>query len=235
MTLNSLPGFFSCRCGEGFLDVNVLISKFTARPRTEDAEKENNKLLSTFCFQPCVKWKLNIFKQEKFSFFNVREPQQRHFWATHVHRKWGLPPFYMPWRTFLDSNKFVFILLSVRSLLKTIRPRVWTKPLPTDAKIPHLVDMLSQRCGLSSHLLIKENSGEWILWQITCEKWGEQGRSYLYTWYARAYLKKAVYKKDIKWIDNKKWKVNSKKKAKYLKIIILRAQFASIHSTLVAS
>ena len=158
-TLNSLPGFFSCRCGRDsfscrdLLDVNVLISKFTARPRTEDAEKKKNKLLSTFCFQPCVKWKLNIFKQEKFSFFNVREPQQRHFWETHVHRKWGLPPFYMPWRTFLDSNKFVFILLSVLSLLKTIRPRVWTKPLPTDAKIPHLVDMLSQRCGLSSLLI----------------------------------------------------------------------------------
>ena len=209
--------------------------KIHSEAQNRGRRKKRINSLSTFCFQPCVKWTLNIFKQEKFSFFNVREPQQRHFWATHVHRKWDLPPFYMPWRTFRDSNKFVFILLSVLSLLKTIRPRVWTKPLPTDAKIPHLVDMLSQRCGLSSHLLIKENSGEWILWQITCEKWGEQGRSYLYTWYARAYLKKAVYKKDIKWIDNKKWKVNSKKKAKYLKIIILRAQFASIHSTLVAS
>ena len=46
---------------------------------------------------------------------------------------------------------------------------------------------------------------------------------------------KVVHKKHIKWINDKKWKVNSKKKAKYLKIIILRAQFASIHSTLVVS
>ena len=34
---------------------------------------------------------------------------------------------------------------------------------------------------------------------------------------------------------NKKQKVNSKKKAKYLNIIILRAQFALIHSALVVS
>ena len=175
-TLNSLPGFFSCRCGEGFLFLKrpfgckCINIKIHSEAQNRGRRKKKNKLLSTFCFQPCVKWTLNIFKQGKFSFFNVREPQQRHFWETHVHRKWGLPPFYMPWRTFLDSNKFVFILLSVLSLLKTIRPRVWTKPLPTDAKIPHLVDMLSQRCGLSSLLLIKENSRKWILWQTPLTK-----------------------------------------------------------------
>ena len=28
----------------------------------------------------------------------IRELEQRRFWATHVNRKWGLLPFYMPWR-----------------------------------------------------------------------------------------------------------------------------------------
>ena len=41
--------------------------------------------------------------------------------------------------------------------------------------------------------------------------------------------KKVVLKKVIEWINNQK------RKAKYLKIIILRVQFASIHSTLVVS
>ena len=39
----------------------------------------------------------------------------------------------------LDANKLV--LLSFFSLLKTIYPRVWTKPLPNDAKSPLPVDV----------------------------------------------------------------------------------------------
>ena len=39
----------------------------------------------------------------------------------------------------LDANKLV--LLSFFSLLKTIYPRVWTKPLPNDAKSPLPVDI----------------------------------------------------------------------------------------------
>ena len=39
----------------------------------------------------------------------------------------------------LDANKFV--LLSFFSLIKTIYPRVWTKPLPNDAKSPLPVDV----------------------------------------------------------------------------------------------
>ena len=57
------------------------------------------------------------------------------FWATHVNRKWGLLPIYIC----LDSNKFV--LLSFFSLIKRIYPRVWTKPLPSDAKSPLPVDV----------------------------------------------------------------------------------------------
>ena len=39
----------------------------------------------------------------------------------------------------LDANKFV--LLSFFSLIKTIYPRVWTKPLPSDSKSPLPVDV----------------------------------------------------------------------------------------------
>ena len=39
----------------------------------------------------------------------------------------------------LDSNKFV--LLSFFSLIKTICPRLWTNPLPNDAKSPLPVDV----------------------------------------------------------------------------------------------
>ena len=55
--------------------------------------------------------------------WGIRDLKQRHFWAT--------------WR--LDANKLV--LLSFFSLLKTIYPRVWTKPLPNDAKSPLPVDV----------------------------------------------------------------------------------------------
>ena len=32
------------------------------------------------------------------SLIDKRDLKQRRFWATHVNRKWGLLPFYMPWR-----------------------------------------------------------------------------------------------------------------------------------------
>ena len=49
----------------------------------------------------------------------------------------------------LDANKLV--LLSFFSLLKTIYPRVSSKPLPNDAKSPLPVDVRrSKRCCLSS-------------------------------------------------------------------------------------
>ena len=61
--------------------------------------------------------------------FAIRDLKQRRFWATHVNRKWGFSLFIC-----LDANKL--LLLSFFSLLKTIYPRVSTKPLPNDAKSP---------------------------------------------------------------------------------------------------
>ena len=46
----------------------------------------------------------------------------------------------------LDANKFV--LLSVFSLIKTINPRVSTKPLPNDAKSPLPVDVRRSKTPL---------------------------------------------------------------------------------------
>ena len=43
----------------------------------------------------------------------------------------------------LDANKFV--LLSFVSLMKTIHPRVSTKPLLNDAKSPNPVDVAQKR------------------------------------------------------------------------------------------
>ena len=48
--------------------------------------------------------------------------------------------------TCLDANKFV--LLSFFSLIKTIYPRVWTKPLQGDAKSPLPVDVLRSKTPL---------------------------------------------------------------------------------------
>ena len=53
----------------------------------------------------------------------------------------------------LDANKFV--LLSVFSLIKTINPRVSTKPLPNDAKSPLPVDV---RCSKTPLLKLPNNS-----------------------------------------------------------------------------
>ena len=63
----------------------------------------------------------------------IREFKQRSFWATST----GSEVFSLP--ICLDSSKFV--LLSFFSLIKTIRPRVSTKPLPNDAKSPLPVDV----------------------------------------------------------------------------------------------
>ena len=58
----------------------------------------------------------------------------------------------------LDSNKFV--LLSFFSLIKRIYARVWTKPLPNDAKSPLPVDVrrsktLLLKLSISSIILFK--------------------------------------------------------------------------------
>ena len=37
-----------------------------------------------------------------------RELKQRRSWATHVNRKWGLLPFYLPWRLQICIAKFLF-------------------------------------------------------------------------------------------------------------------------------
>ena len=60
----------------------------------------------------------------------------------------------MPWRTFLDSNKFVFIVLSVFSLTKKIHPRVWRKPLSKDAKILLPVDVCRSKTPLLNITLL---------------------------------------------------------------------------------
>ena len=66
--------------------------------------------------------------------YNIRELKQGRFWGTYVNRKWDLSLFIC-----LDTNKFV--LLSFSSLIKTIYLRVWTNPLPNDAKSPFPVDV----------------------------------------------------------------------------------------------
>ena len=40
--------------------------------------------------------------------WNTRELKQRRFWATHVNRKWGLLPFYMPGHYQICIAKFLF-------------------------------------------------------------------------------------------------------------------------------
>ena len=65
----------------------------------------------------------------------------------------------------LDSNKFV--LLSFFSLIKTICPRVWTNPLPNDAKSPLPVDvrrsktLLLKLSNIPSEWLEKSGKGTW--------------------------------------------------------------------------
>ena len=54
----------------------------------------------------------------------------------------------------LDSNKFV--LLSFFSLIKTIKPRVSTKPLPNDAKVHfRLASVAQKRYCLSSLIMVR--------------------------------------------------------------------------------
>ena len=80
------------------------------------------------------------------AFRRVLELKQRCFWATHVDWKWEKKNGSEAFSLFicLDANKFV--LLSFFSLLKTIYPRVSTKPLPNDAKSPLPVNVRRHRC-----------------------------------------------------------------------------------------
>ena len=74
-----------------------------------------------------------------------RKLKRRRFWATHFSWKWGLLTIYIC----LYANKFV--LLSFFSLIKTISPRVSTKPQPNDAKVHfRLTSVAQKRCCLSS-------------------------------------------------------------------------------------
>ena len=59
----------------------------------------------------------------------------------------------------LDANKFV--LLSVFTLIKTIYPSVWTKPVPSDANKSHfrLTSVGQKRCCLSSPFFYEGNNG----------------------------------------------------------------------------
>ena len=59
----------------------------------------------------------------------------------------------------LDANKFV--LLSVFTLIKTIYPSVWTKPVRNDANKSHfrLTSVGQKRCCLSSPFFYEGNNG----------------------------------------------------------------------------
>ena len=41
-------------------------------------------------------------------------------------------------------------------------------------------------------------------WEQNANKYQMQGRNYLYAWFACAYPKKVMHKKDMKWIKSKK-------------------------------
>ena len=80
------------------------------------------------------------------AFRRVLELKQRRFWATHVDWKWGKKNGGEAFALFiwLDANKFV--LQNFFSLIKTIYPRVSTKPLPNDARSPLPVVVRRYRC-----------------------------------------------------------------------------------------
>ena len=87
---------------------------------------------------------------------HIGELKQRHFWATHVNRKWGLFHFKAPWRSQICISKccnyyrddlskictstgsevfFIlkhldapkFVFLSVVTIIETIWPKIWAK------------------------------------------------------------------------------------------------------------
>ena len=80
------------------------------------------------------------------AFRRVLELKLRRFWATHVDWKWEKKNGSEAFALFicLDANKFV--LQNFFSLIKTIYPRVSTKPLANDAKSPLPVDVRCYRC-----------------------------------------------------------------------------------------
>ena len=59
---------------------------------------------------------------------------------------------------FICLNASKFVLLSFFSLIKTIYPRVWTKPLPNDAKSPLPVDVRRSKTLLLKLPTIKSNT-----------------------------------------------------------------------------
>ena len=84
---------------------------------------------------------------------SIRELKQRRFWATKVNGKWGFLLFICLDAIKCSSLTFFF------SLLKTIYPRVLTKPLPNDAKSHfRLMSVAQKRCCLSSLISL---SGPW--------------------------------------------------------------------------
>ena len=81
----------------------------------------------------------------------VTDPTLGSFPLTHFNRKWGLLPFFLG----LVANKFVSITFV--SLIKTIYPRVSTKPLLNDAKSPgfQLTPFAQKRCCFRSRIYKK--------------------------------------------------------------------------------
>ena len=63
----------------------------------------------------------------------------------------------------LDANKFV--LLSFFSLIKTIYPRVWTKPQPNDAKSPLPVDVRRSKTLLLKLPNVFAKAHYWLIWR----------------------------------------------------------------------
>ena len=57
----------------------------------------------------------------------IRKLKQRRFWETLVNRKWGL--FILK---HVDATKFVFLI--VFTIIETICPNIWAKPLSKNEK-----------------------------------------------------------------------------------------------------
>ena len=59
----------------------------------------------------------------------IRELKQRRFWETLINWKWGL--FILK---HVDATKFVFLI--VFTIIETICPNIWAKPLSKNEKRP---------------------------------------------------------------------------------------------------
>ena len=74
----------------------------------------------------------------------LRELKQRRFWATHVNRKWGFLPFYMPWRYQIFIAKFLFSF-------KDDLPESFNQATAQWCKVHfRLTSVAQKRCCLSS-------------------------------------------------------------------------------------